>query len=192
MRPDVGAVGARLLYEDGTIQHAGVALGVCGFEDGPGVAGHLGLRQKPADPGYFGQSALTREVSAVTGACLAIRKSVYEAVGGLDAEGLTVAFNDVDLCLRIRASGLRIVWTPFAELHHLESASRGFDLDANKIERFRREYRVMRGRWGAELDADPFYNVNFSRFDANFRLESPSARIPPWRPWLAAGDIIDG
>ncbi len=181
LRPQVGAVGARLLYANRTIQHAGVALGVCGFEDGPGVAGHYGTETDAKDPGYFGQSALTREVAAVTGACLAVRKSVFEAVGGLDAEHLSIAFNDIDLCLRIRASGLRVVWTPFAELYHLESASRGFDLDPGKIDRFRREYRTMRERWGPVLDNDPFYNINFSRFDAAFRLAAPCPRIQPWR-----------
>jgi len=181
LRPKVGAVGARLLYANRTIQHAGVALGVCGFEDGPGVAGHFGTETDANDPGYFGQSALTREVSAVTGACLAVRKSVFESVGGLDAEHLSIAFNDIDLCLRLRAGGLRIVWTPFAELYHLESASRGFDLDPGKIDRFRREYYTMRERWGPVLDNDPFYNINFSRFDAAFRLAAPCPRIQPWQ-----------
>jgi glycosyltransferase involved in cell wall biosynthesis len=180
LRPDVGAVGARLLYPDGTIQHAGVVLGVCPYDGGPGVAGHVGLGTSPAEPGYFGQSVLTREFAAVTGACLAVRKSEFDAVGGLDAEHLAVAFNDIDLCLRLRARGLRIVWTPFAELYHLESASRGDDIGPEKVERFKAEYRTMRERWGAVLDEDPFYNVNFSRNDATFRLAAPARRGKPW------------
>lgn len=173
MRPDVGAVGARLLYGDGRIQHAGVVLGVGAFEGGPGIAGHFGFHAPSTDEGHGGQFVLTREVSAVTGACLALRRSVFERVGGLDAVDLTVALNDVDLCLRIGALGLRIVWTPFAELLHLESASRGYDQAPDDAERFRRECRILRDRWGPVLDADPFYNPGFSRADHSFQLVAP-------------------
>jgi GT2 family glycosyltransferase len=178
MRRDVGAVGARLLFGDGTIQHAGVVLGVGQFEGGPGIAGHFGFHAPSTDEGYHGQFVLTREVSAVTGACLALRRSVYEGVGGLDAVNLPVALNDVDLCLRIRALGLRIVWTPFAELLHLESASRGSDQTPETAERFRRECRYLRERWGPVLAADPFYNPGFSRADHGFRLADASASPP--------------
>jgi len=169
MRPDIGAVGARLLFGHGAIQHAGVVLGVGRFEDGPGIAGHFGFHAPPTDEGYHGQFVLTREVSAVTGACLALRRPVFDRVGGLDAVNLPVALNDVDLCLRIRELGLRIVWTPFAELLHLESASRGSDQTPGTAERFRRECRYMRDRWGPVLDADPFYNPGFSRVDHSFQ-----------------------
>ena len=121
VRPEVGAVGARLLFADGRVQHAGVALGVSG------VAGHTDLLAPRSATGYGGRLALAHEVAAVTGACLAIRREVYAAVGGMDATHLAVAYNDVDLCLRVRERGLRVLWTPFAELFHLESASRPSD-----------------------------------------------------------------
>lgn len=170
LRPDVGAVGAKLLYEDGLIQHAGVVLGVGTHAGGCGVAGHFGHGADRRDIGYFGQYAVTREVSAVTGACMALRREVYAEVGGLDEANLPVAFNDVDLCLRIRDHGLRIVWTPFAELYHLESRSRGTDTTPEQIARAAREADYMRARWGQVLDQDPFYNANFDRRDHHFHL----------------------
>ena len=177
MRPDVGAVGARLLFGNGKIQHAGVVLGVGQFEGGPGIAGHFGFHAPATDEGYGEQFVLTREVSAVTGACLALRRPVFQQAGGLDETNLPVALNDVDLCLRIRALGLRIIWTPFAELYHLESASRGSDQTAGSAERFRRECRYLRDRWSAVLDADPFYNPNFSRADHSFQLGTSAGRV---------------
>ena len=181
IRPDVGAVGAKLLYADGRIQHAGVVLGVGHHAGGPGVAGHFGQFAGGHETGHFGQYVMTRELSAVTGACLALRKEVYEAVGGLNAEQLTVAFNDIDLCLRIRESGLRVVWTPFAELYHLESASRGQDRTPEQIARAMAEADYMRDRWGNLLDNDPFYNPNFRRDSHIGRLAIPSRREKPWR-----------
>ena len=173
MRPDVGAVGAKLLFENGTIQHAGIVLGVGSFEGGPGIAGHFGLTAPGDAIGHGEQFVITREVAAVTAACLALRREIFEAVGGLDAVNLPVALNDLDLCLRIRERGLRIVFTPYAQLTHLESASRGPDTGAS-AERFRRECRHIRDRWGPTLDNDPFYNPNFSRYDHSFLLSSPS------------------
>jgi O-antigen biosynthesis protein len=120
-RPDVGAVGAKLSYGDGRIQHAGVILGVGEHTGRGGIAGHFGHGDEGDEPGYLDQYALAREVSAVTAACMALRREVFTAVGGFDAEHLPVAYNDVDLCLRIREQGLRIIWTPFAALFHLES-----------------------------------------------------------------------
>ncbi|WP_293900010.1 glycosyltransferase family 2 protein [Phenylobacterium sp.] len=175
VRPRVGAVGAKLDYPDGTVQHAGVAIGV------GGVAAHFGPGAGAADRGYFGHLAMIRDVSAVTAACLALRKSVFDEVGGLDAEGLAVAFNDVDLCLKIRAAGYDIVWTPFAELTHHESASRGSDLAPGALARFNAEVAAMRARWGDVLDSDPFYGPNFDRQHTDFRLAYPPARKPPWR-----------
>ena len=112
--PEVGAVGARLLYANGRVQHGGIVLGV------GGVAGHFHHLSDRNDAGYFGRAVLTSTVSAVTGACLVVRKSVFDEVGGLDERNLPVAFNDVDFCLRVRAKGYRNVWTPHAELFHLE------------------------------------------------------------------------
>ena len=181
VRPDVGAVGPKLLFGDGRIQHAGVVLGVGSHGTGPGVAGHFGYSAARNEIGYFGQYALTREVSAVTGACLAMRKATYQAIGGLDTEHLPVSFNDVDLCLRIRAAGLRVIWTPFAELYHLESASRGLDRTPEQIARANKEADHMRHQWGPQLDRDPFYNPNFGRLDHDFRLANPSRRKKRWR-----------
>jgi GT2 family glycosyltransferase len=181
VRPEVGAVGAKLIYGDSRIQHAGVVLGVGQHNSGPGVAGHFGHYEDTEDPGYLGQFALTRAVSAVTGACLVVRRDVFLAVGGLDETALPVSFNDVDFCLRIGTLGLRIIWTPFAELYHLESASRGQAETLEKVVRAAREADYMRDRWGAILDRDPFYNLNFDRKNHVFELARPPYRKKPWR-----------
>ncbi|GJE55535.1 glycosyltransferase family 2 protein [Methylobacterium thuringiense] len=160
----IGAVGAKLLYPDGTLQHGGIVLGI------GGVAGHSHLGLPAEDPGYFERMVLSQEVSAVTGACLAMRRSVFSEVGGFDAKHLKVAFNDVDLCLRVREAGYRIVWTPHARLIHHESKSRGSEDSPEKRARFESECRVMRERWEPLLRADPYYNPNLSRVAAHFRL----------------------
>ncbi len=178
IRPKVGVVGAHLRYPNGRTQHGGVILGV-GLE--PRVAGHLYVGAKAEDPGYFHHLKLARNLSAVTGACLALRKSVFDAVGGLDEANLPVAFNDVDLCLKVRALGLEVIWTPLAQLVHLESASRGSDLAALNRDRFRTESDWMRARWGTMLDKDPFYGPNFDHLTADYRLAFPPTRVPPWQ-----------
>jgi len=162
--PTVGAVGAKLLYSDGTLQHGGIVLGV------GGVAGHSHLGLPGEEPGYFARMVLTQEVSAVTGACLAVRTAVFEEVGGFDARHLAVAFNDVDLCLRLRAAGYRNLWTPHARLIHHESKSRGPEDTPEKRARFEAETLVMQARWEPQLRADPYYNPNLSRASAHFRL----------------------
>lgn len=177
VRPHVGAVGAKLYYPDGTLQHAGVVLGVGDVPDK--VAGHL-YAGAGDGPGYQGHLALARNVSAVTAACLAIRKAVYDDVGGMDEAHLAVAFNDVDLCLKVRDAGYDIVWSPHAALYHHESASRGSDLAPEKLARFQAEVQLMRERWGAVLDADPFYGPVFDKRYANYRLGSPPDRVAPW------------
>lgn len=161
VRPDVGCVGAKLLYGDGRVQHAGVRLGAGEFDGGIGVAGHLGLFAAADDLGYFGSYVLPHEVSAVTAACLAVRRTIYEEVGGLNESDLAVAFNDIDFCLRVREAGYRNIWTPHATLFHLESASRGSDLTPEKAARFYGEAHYMRRRWGPYLDRDPFYSMHF-------------------------------
>jgi hypothetical protein len=145
------------------------------------VAGHFGHYAAAGDAGYLGQFALTRELSAVTGACLAFRRDVFEAVGGLDETALPISFNDVDFCLRIRAQGFRIIWTPLAELYHLESASRGLAETPEQVAHAAREADYMRNRWGPVLDNDPFYNLNFDRKDHTFELARPPYREKPWR-----------
>lgn len=166
VQADVGAVGARLWYPDGTLQHGGVIIGV------GGVAGHANLRLAKGDRGYFCRAVLQQELSAVTGACLVVRREVYDEVGGLD-EKIAVAFNDVDLCLRIRAAGYRNIWTPFAELIHHESASRGYEDNPEKLARFQREIRFMQNRWGDVLDTDPYYNPNLSMRSGDYTLALP-------------------
>ncbi|WP_299564157.1 glycosyltransferase family 2 protein [Enterovirga sp.] len=164
LEPETGAVGAKLLYPDGTIQHAGIVLGI------GGVAGHADLGLPESDGGYFARLLLAQEVSAVTGACLAMRREVFAEVGGFDAEHLKIAFNDIDLCLRVREAGYRIVWTPFSRLIHHESKSRGPEDTPEKIARFQRETAVMQERWGARLQADPYYNPNLSRRSGHYRI----------------------
>jgi GT2 family glycosyltransferase len=180
-RPDVGAVGAKLSYGDGRIQHAGIILGVGEHTGRGGIAGHFGHGEEGDAPGYLDQYALAREVSAVTAACMALRREVFIAVGGFDAEHLPVAYNDVDLCLRIREQGLRIVWTPFAALFHLESQSRGRDMTPEQTARTAREAAYMRDRWDQELNHDPFYNPNFDWTYPMQRLAEPPRRAKPWR-----------
>jgi GT2 family glycosyltransferase len=165
---EVGAVGAKLLYPDGLVQHAGVVLGTGNFW-APGVAAHA-LQHYPADStGRVGEVLeTTRNYGAVTAACMMLRRSVFDEVGGFD-EALTVAFNDVDLCLKIRRKGYRVVYTPHAELYHYESASRG-------PQRRPKENLLVRERWSGELDGDPYYNPNFSLGAGDFNLRADALR----------------
>jgi O-antigen biosynthesis protein len=161
-RPEIGAVGAKLLYPDDTLQHGGVVLGI-GWPGG--VAGHFMPHAAPGDTDPSGWLRSVRTVSAVTAACLAVRRSVYDEVGGLNETDLTVAFNDVDFCLRLQVAGYRNLWTPFAELYHKESASRGSDITGPRARRMEKEVAWMRQRWGKLLDNDPFWNPNLSLVD---------------------------
>jgi GT2 family glycosyltransferase len=165
LRPEAGCIGAKLLYPDGRLQHAGVVIGL------GGVAGHAHRFARADEAGYLGRLRAPHEVSAVTAACLVIRRSVFEAVGGFD-EGLAVAFNDVDFCLKVRAAGYVNLWTPFAELIHHESVSRGRDLTPRKAKRFADEYATMQRRWGEGLLSDPYYSphLTYDREDSSLRL----------------------
>jgi glycosyltransferase involved in cell wall biosynthesis len=167
LRPDVGAVGAKLLYPDDRVQHAGVITGI------NGVANHAHKFWARDDVGYFGRLVLTQDYSCVTAACLVMRKAVYEEVGGLDETNLPVSYNDVDLCLRIRDKRYLVVWTPHAELYHMESASRGPDTHPEQAERARNEGRYMKARWRESLLCDPYYNPNLSLDDVDFNLAFP-------------------
>lgn len=175
--PDVGAVGAKLFYPDGRIQHAGIVLGL-----GPQrVAGHE-FRGAPGDlPGPQNRLLLTRQVSAVTAACMVVRRDRFLEVGGFDEVQFPVAFNDVDLCLKLGERGYRILWTPKARLMHLESASRGSDKQQETAARLRREAAQMHARWAARLAQDPFYNPNLTLLDESFTLALRSRAKSPWR-----------
>lgn len=166
LRPDVGCVGAKLYYADDTIQHAGV---VCGIG---GIANHSHRHFAKDSPGYFGRLWTIHNLSAVTAAVLVVRKETFDAVGGLDAAGLPVAFNDVDLCLKVMSAGYRNLWTPYAELYHHESVSRGSDETPEKRARFVGECEVMYGRWDRLLKRDPYYNPNLTLQREDFSLNA--------------------
>ncbi len=152
LRPAVGAVGAKLLWPNRMVQHGGVVVGI------NGLAAHSGNTLAEQDPGYLASNQLTRRQSAVTAACMLMRKKVFDAVGGLDEHRFPVAFNDVDLCLKIQQQGLHLVWTAFAQLIHAESASRGKDLAPEKRARAQREQQKFIERWTIGLYNDPFYH----------------------------------
>lgn len=160
-RPEVGAVGAKLYYPDDTIQHAGVVLGI------GGIAGHAFKNYHRSEFPYF-HSGCIRNISACTAACLLVKKSVFLEVGKFNEKDLKVAFNDVDLCLKIRKAGYLIVYTPYAELYHYESKSRGYEDTPEKIARFERESGYMRKMWSEVLDNDPYYNPNLSLKAENY------------------------
>lgn len=153
---NVAAVGAKLYYPDDTIQHAGVVLGL------GGIAGHIMCRASKEDPGYFGRMISVQEISAVTAACMMVKKSDFDAVGGLD-ETFQVAFNDIDLCMKFRAAGKKIIFTPYAELYHYESKSRGLEDTPEKQFRFDKEVKRFQEKWAQQLEMeDPYYSPNLS------------------------------
>lgn len=175
LRPQIGAVGAKLRYSDGSIQHGGVVLGI------GGVAGHSHKLAEPDAYGYFSRLVCTHAIGAVTGACLLTRRQVWDELGGLDDDALAVAFNDIDYCLKLQRAGYRVVWTPWAELFHHESKSRGHDDTPEKARRFQAEVLTMLGRWGDALEHDPSFNPNLSLDHEQFSIaEVPRVRLP----WL--------
>ena len=173
--PKVGAVGAKLLYPNGTVQHAGVVLGV------GGVADHA-FRGLPGDArGYIAHAVAAREVAAVTAACMLVRRNVFEAVGGFDEKELGIAFNDIDLCIKIRGAGYRIIFNPDCIAEHHESMSRGDDFNNDKLARFMRENEAMLERWKDVLPYDPFYNRHFARDGGvyrDLRVLEPKDEVP--------------
>lgn len=164
LRQEIGCVGAKLYYDDETIQHAGVIVGL------GGVAGHSHKYFPRAASGYFHRLKIVQNLSAVTAACLVVRKSTYEQVNGLEEDGLRVAFNDVDFCLKVREAGYRNLWTPYAELYHHESKSRGAEDTPERIERFNKEIAFMISKWGEKLRCDPYYSTNLTLAREDFSL----------------------
>jgi glycosyltransferase involved in cell wall biosynthesis len=171
LRPEIGAVGARLWYPNEILQHGGVILGI------GSVAGHSHKYLQRHQFGYFSRACLIQNFSAVTAACLVMRKQDFLAVGGLDAKHLSIAFNDVDLCLKIKALGLRILWTPYAELYHHESVSRGHETTPEKQARFQKECDYMKSRWGNLLVNDSAYSPNLTLETEDFAYAWPP-RVP--------------
>ncbi|MBC7803475.1 MAG: glycosyltransferase family 2 protein [Candidatus Parcubacteria bacterium] len=177
LQPRVGAVGAKLYYPNGRVQHAGVAVGP------GGCAAHLHAGVLRGEAGYCGRAMLAQEYSAVTGACLLTWKRLWTESGGLNERWLPVAFNDIDYCLRLLEAGHRVVFTPHAELYHFESASRGHDMSHRNRLRAYRELKYMRMRWKHRMGADPYYNPNLSYRRPDFSL---SERRGVARPWTEA------
>lgn len=166
MRKDVGVVGAKLYYPDKTIQHAGIVIGLGAHR----TAGHTHYRIPEANVGYMGRLCYAQDVTAVTGACMMVSKALYEELGGLD-ESFTVALNDVDFCLRVREMGLLNIFTPFAELYHYESKSRGSDKKDERALRYQQESDRFRVKWADALaKGDPYYNPNFSLDHSDFTV----------------------
>jgi len=171
LRPGVGVVGCLLLYPDGSIQHAGVIVGL------GGVAGRIFGGAPAEDVGYAGRIRVAQDLSAVTGACQVMRRAVFERLGGLD-ETLAVAYNDVDFCLRARKAGLRVIYTPSARLLHHHSASRGSDKTPERLASYMWEREHMRSRWSRLILDDPFFNPNLSLSGKKGRLATaPRTRI---------------
>jgi GT2 family glycosyltransferase len=167
IQPNTGAVGARLWYPDNTLQHGGIILGIGGW------AGHAHKGFNKGHPGYVGRMSLMSNFSAVTGACLLVRKSLFEKLGGLNENDLKIACNDVDFCLRLKKAGYRNVWTPFADLYHHESATRGYEDTPEKKARFAKELEYMQQHWNQELCHDPAYNPNLTLNHEDFSLAWP-------------------
>ncbi len=174
--PEVGIVGARLLYPDRTLQHFGVIVGMAAH----GVAGHAYHGLPETAGGYFGKALLLQQFSAVTAACLFIEADLFREVGGFDP-GLRVAYNDIDLCLKVRAAGRSVICDPELLLFHKESKTRGSDASGAKAARLESEAAIMRERWSTELDPDPFYSPNHDLEHGNFRPANPPRMPMPWR-----------
>jgi len=174
IQPTVGAVGAKLLFANGRVQHAGVAVGP------GGCANHLHAMLDRNAPGYCQRSILPQDLSAVTAACMITWRKLFLESGGFDQVNLAIAFNDVDYCLRIREAGFRVIWTPYAELYHYESVSRGKDNTPGKIKRSKREVAYMRKRWKNLLHNDPFYNPNLNYSYPDFTLSNAPFVKKPW------------
>lgn len=167
IRPGIGAVGAKLIYPNNTIQHAGVILGV------GGIANHAHRHFPSNHPGYFSRATLVNCFSAVTGACLVIDKNRYLSVGGLNETELPISFNDIDLCLKLSSRGFRNIFNPYAILYHHESVTRGYDNNSLKIQRLMKESEYMRSAWGDIIYNDAMYSPNLTKSKEDFSLNFP-------------------
>jgi len=174
VRPNVGVVGAKLLYEDESLQHGGVIIGL------GGIAGHAFRHFPRYSPGYMQRLHYSQSLSCVTAACLLTRKELYNEIGGLDEKNLKIAFNDVDYCLKVREKNYQIIWTPYAELFHLESASRGSDLAPENLERWTAEYDFVKTKWQETLYHDPYYNPNLTILEEDFSISDKPRLFKPW------------
>lgn len=174
VRPEVGAVGAQLWYPSDLLQHGGIILGI------GGVAGHNHKGRRRGDPGYFNRIILPQNLSAVTAACLVMRRSIFDEIKGFNEIDFSVAFNDVDLCLRIRKAGYQIIYDPFAQLYHHESASRGYENTPEKFMRFEGEIEKMKDMWKDALKVDPYYNPNLTLISEDFSFAFPPRQAKPW------------
>jgi GT2 family glycosyltransferase len=165
-RENIGCVGAKLYFPNNQIQHAGVIIGV------GGIAGHSHKYFEREDAGYFSRLHLVQNLSAVTAACLMVRKSIFDEVKGLNEEDLKIAFNDVDFCLRVQEKGYKNIFTPYCEAYHYESISRGDENNIEKIKRFNSEIEYMQNRHKKILEnGDPFYNTNLALAKEDFSLK---------------------
>lgn len=178
LRPEIGVVGAKLLYPDDTVQHGGVILGI------GGCAGHAHRGFNKDDPGYFGRAQVASNYSAVTGACLVTKTEVFNSLGGFDEDNLGISYNDIDYCLRAIEKGLQVVWTPFALLYHHESASRKSDEKRSERTRAHQEQSYFLSRWQEKIFYDPAYNINLTLEHENFSLAYPPR---PYLPCISKG-----
>jgi GT2 family glycosyltransferase len=175
LRPEVGAVGCKLFYPDGTIQHAGIVVGIGGRAGHP----HLGLQRGAL--GYFGRATCVQRLSAVTAACLVMRREVFVDIGGFNERDFAIAFNDVDLGLRLNRAGLAVIWTPHAELFHHESASLGTPTSDQRQQQFEQECANLTRCWPEAIKNDPFYNPNLTNTGGDWSVAIPPRVIRPWR-----------
>ncbi len=185
LRPEVGAVGCKLYYPNGTIQHAGIVVGIGGRAGHP----HLGLQR--GAPGYFGRAACAQRFSAVTAACMVMRREVFVRVGGFNEQDFAIAFNDVDLGLRLNRAGLAVVWTPHAELFHHESASLGAATSDRRQQQFERECANLVRCWPEAIKNDPFYNPNLTLAGGDWSVAIPPRIRRPWQsPQASSPDTM--
>jgi len=181
-RPSIGAVGAKLLYSDRTVRHAGLVLGM------NAVAGSIHRLLGARAPGYFGRAIVGQELSAVSSACLAVRRDVYEQAGGFDEEHLAAVFADVDFCLRVRAAGFRNYWSPYALLYHHEAKSQRYGGSPWSSTDVANEARYVQSRWRKWLDADPAYSPNLTLETDDYSPAFPPRVVKPWVPRVGSDD----